>query len=240
MSSNEADLATSDDARANAPGQLTGAVVIVALVSAVSGMLYGYDTGIISGALLQITKDFGIAEAWKQVIAASILLGAVIGALTCSYLSEKRGRKGTLVMLAVVFVVGALWCAFSPNPVLLSLGTARPRLRGRRRDADRTHVRRRTGSAEVPGPARALLPDRHRRRHRDRDDRRGVGVDPVAVVDRRCRRARRDHARSAAAVAGEPAVAGQARRPRQGARGPGSGPPVRLRRRRTSSTRWPS
>ena len=39
-------------------------------------MLYGYDTGIISGALLQITKDFGIAEGWKQVIAASILVGA--------------------------------------------------------------------------------------------------------------------------------------------------------------------
>jgi MFS family permease len=67
-------------------------------VSAVSGMLYGYDTGIISGALLQITKDFGIAEGWKQVIAASILLGAVIGALTCSWLSERRGRKGTLLM----------------------------------------------------------------------------------------------------------------------------------------------
>ena len=108
--------------RKHAPGQLTGAVVIVALVSAVSGMLYGYDTGIISGALLQITKDFGIAEAWKQVIAASILLGAVVGALTCSYLSEKRGRKGTLVMLAIVFVVGSLWCALSPNPVLLSCG----------------------------------------------------------------------------------------------------------------------
>ncbi len=103
-------------------GQLTGPVVIVALVSAVSGMLYGYDTGIISGALLQITDDFQIAEAWKQVIAASILLGAVIGALTCSYLSERRGRKGTLVMLAVIFVIGSLWCAFSPNPVLLSLG----------------------------------------------------------------------------------------------------------------------
>jgi hypothetical protein len=39
-------------------------------------MLYGYDTGIISGALLQITKDFGIAEGWKQVIAASILFNA--------------------------------------------------------------------------------------------------------------------------------------------------------------------
>jgi sugar porter (SP) family MFS transporter len=97
-------------------------VVVVAVVSAVSGMLYGYDTGIISGALLQITKEFGIAEAWKQVIAASILLGAVIGALTCSRLSEARGRKGTLVMLAVVFAVGSLWCALSPNPVVLSLG----------------------------------------------------------------------------------------------------------------------
>ncbi len=42
------------------------------------------------------------------MIAASILLGAVIGALTCSYLSERRGRKGTLLMLAIVFVVGAL------------------------------------------------------------------------------------------------------------------------------------
>jgi len=112
----------SAEAREKAPGQLTGAVVIVALVSAVSGMLYGYDTGIISGALLQITKDFGIEEAWKQVIAASILLGAVIGALTCSYLSDRRGRKGTLVMLAVVFAVGSIWCALAPNPVLLSVG----------------------------------------------------------------------------------------------------------------------
>ncbi|MGE2730777.1 sugar porter family MFS transporter [Mycolicibacterium vaccae] len=122
MTPSESAAAESAERRANAPGQLTGAAVVVALVSAVSGMLYGYDTGIISGALLQITRDFEIEEAWKQVITASILLGAVIGALTCSHLSEKRGRKGTLVMLAVVFAVGALWCALAPNPILLSLG----------------------------------------------------------------------------------------------------------------------
>jgi sugar porter (SP) family MFS transporter len=122
MSSIESAPKGSSESRRAAPGQLTGAVVIVALVSAVAGMLYGYDTGIISGALLQITKDFGIAESWEQVIAASILLGAVIGALVCSHLSERRGRKGTLVMLAVVFVVGAIWCALSPSPVILSLG----------------------------------------------------------------------------------------------------------------------
>src|SRR5919199_5233542 len=101
--------------------RLTGAVVVVALVSAVSGLLYGYDTGIISGALLQIGKDFDIGHVWEQVIAASILVGAVIGALTCSRLAERRGRRGTLLLVGIVFVVGALAASLSPDPVTLSL-----------------------------------------------------------------------------------------------------------------------
>ncbi|ORA17169.1 sugar porter family MFS transporter [Mycobacterium arosiense] len=107
---------------AEAAKQLTGAVVVIALVAAISGMLYGYDTGVISWALLQLTEDFNITAGWKQVIAASILLGAVIGALTCSWLSDRRGRRGTLLMLAVVFIIGALWCADAPDAVVLSLG----------------------------------------------------------------------------------------------------------------------
>ncbi|MGW5479368.1 MFS transporter [Streptomyces sp. NPDC004008] len=67
-------------------------MLMTAVVSAVSGMLYGYDTGIISGALLQISREFHIGNGMKQVIAAGILLGAVIGALTCSVLSERIGR----------------------------------------------------------------------------------------------------------------------------------------------------
>lgn len=102
--------------------ELTGSVVFVALVPAISGALYGYDTGIISGALLQMTKDFHIAEVWKQAIAASILVGAVIGALVSSHLAHKRGRKPTLVIIAAIFVIGALWCSLAPNPVLLSIG----------------------------------------------------------------------------------------------------------------------
>jgi len=100
---------------------LTGSVVVVALVSAVSGLLYGYDTGIISGALLQISDEFGIGNGWEQVIAASILAGAVVGALVCSRLSERRGRRGTLLVVAVVFVVGTVGAALAPDPVTLSL-----------------------------------------------------------------------------------------------------------------------
>ena len=89
-------------------GGLTGAVVVVALVSAIAGLLYGYDTGIISGALLQISDEFGTGNGWEQVIAASILAGAVIGALTCSRLSERLGRRTTLLVVAAVFVLGSL------------------------------------------------------------------------------------------------------------------------------------
>ena len=102
--------------------RLTGPIIIVALVSAISGLLYGYDTGIISGALLQIADEFQIGDGMQQVIAASILLGAVIGALTCSRLSESQGRRKTLVIVAIVFAVGALWAALAPNPLMLVIG----------------------------------------------------------------------------------------------------------------------
>src|SRR4051794_7638417 len=105
--------AGTDATRADGGG-LTSAVVVVALVSAISGLLYGYDTGIISGALLQISDDFGIGNGWEQVIAASILAGAVIGALVCSRLSERLGRRTTLLIIAGVFVAGALGASLAP------------------------------------------------------------------------------------------------------------------------------
>jgi sugar porter (SP) family MFS transporter len=113
--------AINEEVPAQRTDRLTGSVMVVALVSAISGLLYGYDTGIISGALLQIGKDFDIGHVWEQVIAASILVGAVIGALTCSRLAERRGRRGTLLLVGIVFVVGALAASLSPDPVLLSI-----------------------------------------------------------------------------------------------------------------------
>jgi sugar porter (SP) family MFS transporter len=96
-------------------------MLLAAGVSAVSALLYGYDTGIISGALLQIKKDFTISSGMEQVVAASILFGAVLGAFVCSQLSERLGRRKTILIVAAVFVVGTLACSFSPNAVVLSL-----------------------------------------------------------------------------------------------------------------------
>src|SRR3954453_24231365 len=99
---------------------LTGLMLVAAVVSAVSGLLYGYDTGIISGALLQISEEFDIGSGMEQVIAASILLGAVIGALTCSVLSERLGRHKTILLICAVFVAGSLCCSIAPTPWLLA------------------------------------------------------------------------------------------------------------------------
>jgi sugar porter (SP) family MFS transporter len=97
------------------PGLLTGRMLAAALVSAVGGLLYGYDTGIISGALLQISDEFGIGHDMEQVIAAAILFGAVVGALSCSFLSERNGRKRTILVVCCVFVAGTLLSGFAPS-----------------------------------------------------------------------------------------------------------------------------
>src|ERR1035438_8491404 len=70
------------EADAAASAKLTPLLVMAAVVSAISALLYGYDTGIISGALLQIARQFHTGTGVEQIIASSILLGAVIGALS--------------------------------------------------------------------------------------------------------------------------------------------------------------
>jgi sugar porter (SP) family MFS transporter len=102
-------------------GTLNGLMLIVAVVSAVSGLLYGYDTGIISGALLQIGKEFDTGHGMEQTIAAGILLGAVIGALGCSILSERLGRHRTILLICAVFIAGSLCCSVAPTAVTLAL-----------------------------------------------------------------------------------------------------------------------
>jgi sugar porter (SP) family MFS transporter len=101
-------------------GRFTGQLALAAIVSAISSLLYGYDTGIISGALLQISDDFDTGHGMEQVIAAAILLGAAIGALVGSQLSERLGRRPTILILSCVFAAGSLCCAISPDAWTLS------------------------------------------------------------------------------------------------------------------------
>ena len=92
---------------------------IAAIVAAICGGLYGYDTGIISGALLLITKDFHLTSGQEEMVTSAILVGAVVGALCVSWLSEKFGRRNSVMVVTGVFVLGAVACSRAPDVTAL-------------------------------------------------------------------------------------------------------------------------
>jgi sugar porter (SP) family MFS transporter len=110
-----------------------GVLVRVSAIAAIGGLLFGYDTEVISGALLVIKSGLHASTFEQQAIGAGLLLGAMVRALISAYLADRLGRKWTKVVSGSVCVVGALGCAFSATaPMLigfrfllgLSVGTA--------------------------------------------------------------------------------------------------------------------
>ncbi len=96
-----------------------GLLIRISVIAAIGGLLFGYDTGVISGALLYIKKDLHAGTFEQQAIVAVLLLGAMLGALASGYLADRISRKWTKVISGTVYVVGALGCAFSVNAEML-------------------------------------------------------------------------------------------------------------------------
>ncbi|CAA9441418.1 MAG: hypothetical protein AVDCRST_MAG28-434 [uncultured Rubrobacteraceae bacterium] len=96
-------------------------VYVVACVAAIGGLLFGYDIGIISGALLFIENDFPLTPFLTGVVVSSILIGAVIGAGASGALGDRLGRRKLVLIAAVIFAVGSIGMAFSPTVSVLIL-----------------------------------------------------------------------------------------------------------------------
>jgi MFS transporter, SP family, sugar:H+ symporter len=88
-------------------------------VAQLGGILFGYDTGVISGALLFIPNDFKLSPFLQGAIVAALLLGAMIGAAVAGRLSDRLGRKRLIIIAAVVFTAGALLAALAPTVAIL-------------------------------------------------------------------------------------------------------------------------
>jgi len=89
---------------------------LVAGVAALGGLLFGYDTGVISGALLYMKDDLDLTKLGEATVVSSLLFpGAAIGALLGGRLADWLGRKGSLLVCAGLFLLGALGCASAPN-----------------------------------------------------------------------------------------------------------------------------
>ncbi|VFQ60234.1 unnamed protein product [Cuscuta campestris] len=100
-------------------------ILRLAFSAGIGGFLFGYDTGVISGALLYIRDDFKSVDrrtVLQEAIVSTAVAGAIIGAAIGGWLNDKIGRRTTLLSADLLFFIGAVMMASAPNPTVLIAG----------------------------------------------------------------------------------------------------------------------
>ncbi len=105
----------SGDARAHAYRN----VIVTAATAGLAGLLFGYDTGVIAGALLQITPDFGLGSFESGLVVGAVPIGAVLGAWIASSTADRYGRRSLILAAGIIFIIGAIVSALSPDTLIL-------------------------------------------------------------------------------------------------------------------------
>ncbi|MFA5500512.1 MAG: sugar porter family MFS transporter [Candidatus Omnitrophota bacterium] len=90
-------------------------IFITAGIAALAGLLFGYDTGVISGAILFIKDQFQLSSGAVQNVVGAVLLGAMFGAALSGALADRFGRKRVLLVTALLFAAGAIGAALAPT-----------------------------------------------------------------------------------------------------------------------------
>ena len=92
-----------------------GYLVFLSVVAALGGFLFGYDTAVISGTIAQVTEQFGLDALQQGWYVGCALIGSIIGVLFAGILSDKFGRKSTMILSAILFSTSAIGCAASTD-----------------------------------------------------------------------------------------------------------------------------
>src|SRR5277367_1348585 len=95
---------------------------LIAAVAALGGLLFGYDTGVISGALLFIRQVMSLSPTLQGVVVAIALAGAAIGAAVAGYLSDPFGRRPVILGAGLLFIAGAVISAVAQDVTVLLIG----------------------------------------------------------------------------------------------------------------------
>jgi len=90
-------------------------VRIAVAIAALGGLLFGYDTGVISGAILFIKTQFSLSSTMEEIVVSAVLIGAVIGAVIGGALTERCGRRALIILAGIVFTLSAIGTALAPN-----------------------------------------------------------------------------------------------------------------------------
>ncbi|GGL06570.1 sugar porter (SP) family MFS transporter [Curtobacterium luteum] len=95
---------------------------VLALVATFGGLLFGYDTGVINGALRPMRTELGLTNLTEGVVTSSLLFGAAIGAMLGGRIADGWGRRKTIILLAVTFFVGTVVCVAAPSFGVMVVG----------------------------------------------------------------------------------------------------------------------
>ena len=96
-------------------------VIIIAAVASTGGLLFGFDTGVISGALPFLKESWGLTSGQQEWITTAALVGAVIGAMSSGRLTDIFGRKKVILVTSVIFALGAILTGAAPSPGFLAV-----------------------------------------------------------------------------------------------------------------------
>ena len=97
-------------------------VYVAVGVAALGGLLFGYDTGVISGAILFITEQFSLSTTMEEIVVSAVLIGAVIGAVIGGALADRFGRRRLIIMAGIIFTFSAIGTALAPTVTWLITG----------------------------------------------------------------------------------------------------------------------
>ena len=82
-------------------------IYIAVAVAALGGLLFGFDTGVISGAILFIKQQFSLSTTMEEIVVSAVLIGAVIGAAIGGTLTGRFGRRRLIILAGIIFTVSA-------------------------------------------------------------------------------------------------------------------------------------
>ncbi len=101
---------------AGGPATVINRFVYLAVgIAALGGLLFGYDTGVISGAILFIKIEFSLSPTMEELVVSAVLVGAVLGAAAGGALTSRFGRRKLIILAGIVFTLSAIGTALAPT-----------------------------------------------------------------------------------------------------------------------------
>lgn len=94
---------------------------VITTIATFGGLLFGYDTGVINGALPFIKNDLQLTPLTESLVVSSLVFGAALGSIVSGRFSDAHGRRRIILLLSFIFMLGTLGCTFAPNTATMVL-----------------------------------------------------------------------------------------------------------------------